>query len=173
MTASRTNKKKYRRRYLCLGMGAILLAMVLTGCGGTYGSFKYDEEVDTLFENLKVLPDHHYYFSGPESYPRAIIAIHKRYTLVSNLWKPVEMSEEKLKRWVRDPSRRGLYYPYTFGRYLLDADGGQMGLWYSLRDWRDFMTVKMLDGTRVQVSTPIDEGYRRRSPKFFFSVHDD
>jgi hypothetical protein len=151
----------------------MLLALLLAGCGGTYGRFVYDEAVDQVFEDLRVLPDHHYYFSGPDSNPRAIIAIDKRYTLVSRLWKPVDMTAARLKSWVKNPARRGHYYPYTFGRYLLDDGGERVGLWYSLRDWRESATIKILEDNRIQVSTPMDEGYRRRPFGNFLSFYHD
>jgi hypothetical protein len=174
MIASRCKKKiRLNRRFRRLAVGLILLALMLTGCGGTYGKFVYDEAVDQVFEDLKVLPEHDYYFSGPDSNPRAIIAIDKRYTLVSSLWKPVEMTEAQLKSWVKNPARRGHFYPYTFGRYLLDDGGERVGLWYSLRDRHAFATMKILDDKRIQVTTPADDGYRRRPFNNILSAYYD
>jgi hypothetical protein len=141
----------------------MLLILVLPmGCGGTYGRFVYDEAVDEAFEQLTVLPDHHYYFSGPDAFPDAIIAVDSNYTLASRLWKPIDMTEAQLKRWIFYPTRRALYYPYTYGRRILDDRGNQLGVWYSLKDYRAFSTVRMLDDTTVQINTPIDETDRRR-----------
>jgi hypothetical protein len=159
------------RRWWILGVW--LLAVSLAGCAGRYGGFVYDEAVDQVFEDLTVLPDHRYYFSGPESRPDAVIAIDERYTLSSQLWKPVEATEAQLKRWVDNPSRRAHYYPYTYGRYILDDAGNRIGLWYSFHDWRAFAFVKMLDSTTVQVSTPLEEGYRRKRHFFYADDHDD
>lgn len=150
-----------------------LLVLSLAGCAGRHGRFVYDEAVDQVFEELTVLSDHRYYFTGPESRPDAIIAIDKRYTLKSKLWKPVEMTSEKLKHWVDNPARRARFYPYTYGRYIVSDDGRRIGLWYSLRDWRAFVTIKMLDDTTVQVSTPIDEEYRLRRTSLFNNLIDD
>ncbi|MDJ0783027.1 MAG: hypothetical protein QNJ22_13715 [Desulfosarcinaceae bacterium] len=155
--------------------GGILLLCMLTllGCGGTYGSFVYDEQVDQIFEELTVLPDHSYYFSGSDSRPDAIIAIDEAFTLESRIWKPVEMTDDQLKAWVFNPTRRAKYLPYTYGRYMLTDDGQRIGLWYSLYDWRAFATIRMLDDTIVQVSTPFDESYRRKRSNFFNSHHHD
>lgn len=173
MTASRCKRKKYNWRFPWLALGLILLALTLAGCGGTYGKFVYDEAVDQVFEDLRVLPDHRYYFSGSDSLPRAIIAIDRRYTLVSSIWKPIEMTEAQLRRWVLNPARQGHFHPYTFGRYLLNDGGEQVGLWYSLRDRRAFATIKILGDNRIQVSTPVDDGYRRKPFSNFLSDYQD
>jgi hypothetical protein len=165
--------KSLRIMHRWLFLGALLLILFLAGCTGRYGGFVYDEAVDQVFEELTVLPDHRYYYTGPESRPDAIIAIDQRYTLKSEIWKPVEMTSEKLKRWVDNPARRARFYPYTYGRYIVSDDGQRVGLWYSLKDWRAFATVKMLDDTTVQVSTPIDEEYRLRRTPFTNNLSGD
>lgn len=151
----------------------LLILPIIVGCGGVYGNFVYDEAVDEIFEAPTVLPQHNYYFSGPESRPRAIIAIDNGYTLASKLWKPVAMTTAQLNRWVKDPSRRALLFPYTFGRIIQDDKGRRVGVWYSLYDYREFATILMLDETTVQVSTPIDEGYRRHGLKSYWGFADD
>jgi hypothetical protein len=174
MNARRIENRKLQDRHNWLILSIALLILVLAGCAGRYGNFVYDEAVDQVFENLTVLPGHRYYITGPESRPDAIIAIDQRYTLKSNYWKPVEMTPEKLKHWIDNPARRGRFYPYTYGRYILSDQGQRIGLWYSLRDYRAFATVKMLDATTVQISTPIDEEYRfRRTPFSYNMRHDD
>jgi hypothetical protein len=154
-------------------LGVVLLVLSMAGCAGRYGNLVYDEAVDQMFENLTVLPDHRYYFSGSDSRPDAIIAIDTRYALKSNIWKPVEMTSEELKRWIDNPARRARLYPYNYGRYIVSDDGQRIGLWYSLKDWRAFATVKMLNDTTVQVSTPIDEAYRLRRTPFSNNLRDD
>jgi hypothetical protein len=134
---------------------------LLMGCTGTYGRFVYDEAVDDTFEQLSVLRGHSYYYSGPDSYPDVIIAINEEYTLASKLWKPIEITEAQLKKWIYYPTRRAQYYPYTFGRRILDERGNQLGVWYSLKDHRAFAPIRMLDDTTVQLSTPIDSHRRR------------
>ncbi|MEJ2641371.1 MAG: hypothetical protein P8010_17530 [Desulfosarcinaceae bacterium] len=166
--------KSFRNRRPWVFWSVALLILSLEGCAaGRYGKFVYDEAVDKVFEDLTVLPDHRYYITGPDSRPDAIIAIDQRYTLKSKLWKPVEMTPQKLKHWVANPARRAQYYPYPYGRYIVSDDGQRIGLWYSLRDWRAFATVKMLDDTTVQVSTPLDEGYRMRRTPFSNNLMDD
>jgi len=172
MNARRTENQKWQNRRWWLVLCVSLLILSLAGCAGRYGKLVYDEAVDQVFDNLKVLPDHRYYFSGPDSRPDAIIAIDKRFTLKSDYWKPVEMTTAKLKHWIENPARRGRFYPYTYGRYILSDKGQRIGLWYSLRDYRAFATVKMLGDTTVQVSTPIQEAYRWRRTPFSNNMRD-
>jgi hypothetical protein len=164
MKVKGVQKKKRWVPSLFAGLGLLVLLAFLMGCGGTYGRFSYDEAVDDTFEQLTVLPDHQYYFSGPDSYPDVIIAIDNKYSLASRLWKPIEMTEAQLKKWVFYPSRRAQYYPYTYGRQILDDQGDRIGVWYSLQDYRAFASIRMLDATTVQLSTPIDEAHRRHKP---------
>jgi len=151
----------------------LIAAAFLLGCAGNYGRFEYDSEVDRLFKDFEPLAGHHYYFSGPETYPRAIIGIAAGYTLVSRFWKPVDMTPEQLKRWVGWPVRGAFYSHEGYGRYILDDQDRRVGVWYSLRDRHAFATVKMLDATTVQVSTPFENFSSNRRSKFFSDGYDD
>jgi hypothetical protein len=164
MKKNKVHKKNQWVLSFCFGLGLPVLIALLMGCAGIYGRFVYDEAVDDVFEQLSVLPDHNYYYSGPDSYPDVIIAIDEKYTLASKLWKPIEITAAQLKKWVFYPSRRAQYYPYTYGRRILDDQGNRIGVWYSLQDYRAFATIRMLDANTVQLSTPIDEGHRRQGP---------
>jgi hypothetical protein len=169
------NAYKTRRLMLISAFSLLTLLQVglLSGCGGVYGKFVYDETVDDTFEQLSVLPDHRYYFSGGDSNPDVIIAIDNRYTLASKLWKPIEMTEAQLKRWVHNPSRRSIIYPYTYGRQILDDQGNRVGVWYALHDYRTFSSIRMLDATTVQLSSPLDESYRHHRLLWRNTVWDD
>jgi hypothetical protein len=173
MKINHVHKKDQWVPSFCAGLGLLVLMALITGCGGTYGRFVYDEAVDDAFEQLTVLPGHQYYFSGPDAYPDVIIAIDKEYTLASKLWKPIEMTETQLKKWVFYPSRRAHYYPYTYGRRILDDRGNRIGVWYALQDYRAFSSIRMLDAATVQINTPIDEGGRRHRPYGMSAFWDD
>ena len=130
----------------------LLFSLAACASTGVYGKFVYTQEVDDLFESLTVLPDHAYFFSGSDARPRVILAIDDAYTLSSKLWKPVDMTAEQLKRWVLNPSRRSQYDAATYGRYIYDDKGQRIGAWYALEDWNQYVTVKMLDDTTVEIS---------------------
>lgn len=146
-------------------MWIIFLVFGLMGCSGVYGQFVHDEAVDQAFEDLSILPNHRYYYSGSDTYPRTIIAIDETYTLSSKIWRPVDMTEDQLKRWIYYPPRTTHLYPYTLGRYITDDKGHRIGVWYSSEDWLEYAVVRMIDETTVQISTPISERHR----KYYFS----
>lgn len=130
--------------------------MLLAGCaGGRYGSTVIDDQAKQIFESYQILPDHRYYYSGPDAHPDAVIAIHSAFTLKSSLWKPVTPTAEQLKNWFNWIHPRVGYDPYPYGRTILSDDGRRIGLWYSVVDWRDFTVVKMIDDHSVEISPPI------------------
>ena len=164
LTTQRRHQKALRWRGVIV---ALLFSLAACAGAGTYGKLVNDDEVDQLFKNLTVLPDHNYYYSGSDARPRAIIAIDETYTLSSRLWKPVDITTEQLKHWVLNPSRQAQFDSSTYGRFIMDDKGQRIGFWYSIVDWRDIATVKMLDATTVQVSTPVESPDKRRVPMFF------
>lgn len=155
------------KKFLSTCLGAVLLASLLSGCAGNYGKLVYDASVDQIFEGFNVLPDHRYYIYGPDTLPAVIVALDKRYHLASSIWKPVDITKEKLKHWIDHPLRRNRRYPYTFGRRMLDDKGRQIGVWYALRDHLAYSVVWVLDdGTTVKISAPNERRHRRFGPRF-------
>ena len=61
-------------------LGAFFSLFLLVGCaGGNYGRLDRDRDLDSMFLNYEVLPDHRYYTSGGYDSPNAILAIHRDY----------------------------------------------------------------------------------------------
>ena len=83
-------------------MWLILAALTLAGCAasGAAGRLQLSTAVSKDFESATVLPDHSYYTTGSEMNPDAVIAIHKRFTLVTDRWRAVSATEKNLKDWV-------------------------------------------------------------------------
>lgn len=153
-------KKNY---YLCLLAGLLILA----GCSGQYGRLSVNDSVKNQIENYQVLPDHNYYYSGAEVSPRAIIGIHKDYTLKSDLWKPVELTPDQLKKWmIYFGSSTTSDQPFN-GSEILTPDGNRIGIWYAFKDWRDWASVAMIDEKMVNISTPIE---KHTTPFHWFSI---
>ena len=113
----------------CLGLCAILL--FLTACSGSYGRLVRSNDVGNLFERHEVLPDHRYFVTGPQARPKAILAVHRSYTLQPGLWRPVEMTPELLKRLVDAMTDQLGFTPAIMGSVILDPQGKQVGAWYS------------------------------------------
>jgi len=137
----------------------------MASCAGTgnYGKFVYNDNVKKAFETYQLPPDHTYYYSGPDAFPRAIIGIQNEYRLESKYWKPVDLTQTLLKRWLEMGGRsRDDYYPNKNGAALLTPDGRQIGIWYAVKNWKDRATVKMIDDKTVNVSSPLGDQNRQK-----------
>jgi hypothetical protein len=138
----------------------VVVQAAFTGCSGTYGRLKPSLEVDKMFEELKILADHSYYYSGPEAGPTAVIGIDNNYTLNSTLWKPVDLTSAQLKRWVDNLTGARGYTIINNGSLILDPTGKRLGVWYSRCHET---TVKMESDKSIVVHTPCKTPSRRTS----------
>lgn len=157
-----------------------LSLLLLGGCAGTVppgekGSLILADEVTKLFEANTVLPDHVYYYSGPEAEPEAIIAIRTGFAFQGNYWYQVAISQEQLKAWNRridNAHRIRLSYK---GARIMAPDGRQAGVWYSLAE---HTVIRFPDANTILMYTPSppptggfldggneDSGFRGRGPR--------
>lgn len=142
----------------------LLLLPFLMGCAAAnYGAIRPSSEVNELFESYEVLDDHNYYYSGSAAIPNAIIGIHENYTLKSDLWKSVELTQDQLKKWILLITNNRGFSIRIYGYHILDPQGEIIGVWYSPYNRT---VVKMLDDQHVVVHTPTvrpeekDKGFR-------------
>ena len=153
------DKKKIQVIVTCILF--VVVQAVFTGCSGSYGRLKPSLEVDKMFEELKILTDHSYYYSGPDSVPTAIIGIDNNYTLKSKFWKPVDITSAQLKRWIDNLTGLRGYTATNWGSLILDHTGKRLGVWYSRCNET---TVKMESDKIIVISTPtINDDNRRKS----------
>ncbi|MFC1828396.1 hypothetical protein ACFL0O_02160 [Thermodesulfobacteriota bacterium] len=133
-----------------------------SGRANNFGRISPSLAATRMFESHTVLPDHHYYYSGPDGKPNAIIGIDQRYTLSSKLWKPVNLTSEKLRTWINFILDSQPFVPLNhYGSFIIDPDGQQVGVWYS--PWMP-STAKMEGDNRIVVQTPyIGDGRSRHS----------
>ena len=131
-----------------------LVIFGLVGCSSHYGKFDYRSDIEAQFEDYMVLPDHKYYYSGSAARPRAILGVHKDFTLISDLWNPVDLTEDKLKNWVAFKGDKETYFKNNNGAEILTKDGEHIGVWYANINRKDHAFVKMIDDKTVNISTP-------------------
>ena len=137
----------------------VFISILVTGCaGGRYGRTVIDDQARQIFESYQIMPDHRYYYIGPDAWPYAVIAIQSAFTLKSDLWKPVEPSVRQMRGWFNWPSPKAGYDSRPCGRTILSDDGRVIGLWYSVRHWTDHPVVRMLDARTVSIIAPIFKG---------------
>ena len=80
-----------------------------------------------------------------------IIGLHTDYTLQSDYWHPVTASPKRLKRWL---DFEGIPRPYLVGGNgsdILDKNGRKIGVWYALKNARDWGVVQMIDDRTVNI----------------------
>lgn len=123
--------------------GSILL--FLAGCAD-YASFHRDPQVLKSFQNYEMVAGYHYYYSGRENKPSAIIGIDPSYTFSSNLWTAIEpLHFQKMVDRMFPPGYANLY-----GADILTPDGRKAGIWYS---WVPNYSARF-EGRRIFVRSP-------------------
>jgi len=143
-----------------------LVLVLLAGCAakGDSGTLQRNQDLNNMIMAYKVLPDHNYYFSGSFGRPNAILAIHKDYQLVSDLWQGAQVDSEQMRKWIRSISPEDFRGPAGyFAAYILDPEGKRVGFWYSIQDTT---TIRFLGDNKLEVFTPSlnqpTEGSKRR-----------
>jgi hypothetical protein len=148
------------RKNICITIPVVILfisvTFVIGGCAENYGRLQRSSEVDKIFKSYQVLPDHNYYYVGPDGRPDAIMGIESVYTLETTQWTQFDPSDKTLKTGVDSinfhHSTRVRNYPYGF--IILDTEGKQVGIWYSIWDWT---TVIMEENHHIKVFPPAVE----------------
>ena len=138
-------------------LAVILTLFLLVGCAGVnYGKLAKDRDLDNMFLNYEVLPDHRYYTTGGYDAPNAILAIHKDYELDNPgslwIWIP-NVNSAQMRKWIDTiaPEQNYRYSDAYFAAYILDMNGNRIGAWYA---YTNYTTVKFLEGNKIQVFTP-------------------
>jgi hypothetical protein len=135
---------------------ALLLVLILSlgGCAHNYGRLQPSSAVTAIFKTDRILPDHKYYFAGPDGWPDAIIAVNKEFTLVSDQWTAFEPTPRRLRN-LMDYAQTHYgtdthHFPY--GYKILAPDGRKVGVWYSIWDWT---TIEMPADNEVMIYPPL------------------
>jgi hypothetical protein len=114
------------------------------------GGFSKDNQVSHAFRTGNVPAELHYFYTGRESMPYAIMGIDRSYTVPSKYWIAFEPKPEKLRNMSSNIYGCDRYNAYGFN--ILSPDGAPIGIWFSnLR----FANVKV-----DQVNRTVDVLYR-------------
>ena len=122
-----------------------------SGSRGTYGRLVINPSVKALFQRNEVLSDHQYFYTESSAQPRVIIGLHKDYTLQSDSWHPAKVTPERLKRWMDWEQDFRQKYMGRNGSDILDKKGRKIGVWYALKNDRDWGVVQMIDDKTVNI----------------------
>jgi hypothetical protein len=136
----------------------ILFLIFFAGCStANYGSLKHSRDITQAFETYHVFPNCRYYYLNQENNPYAVIALQAPYTLSSNQWTEFDPNSDKLKKEVDLVKGFPVNYSYSYGSYIMDHQGNQIGYWYSsLR-----MTSVKVDDESKQVSVNTETPWLR------------
>ena len=132
----------------------LAILLLLSSCqAGKSGYLRLNKDVATSIESCTVLPDHDYYYSGPDAQPSAILAVKKSYAFKKGLWKAIALDKKQLCDWVDmiDPSYYRVRYQYD-GYTVYSTEGVDVGLWYSREDH----TVIKEENGELVIYTPLN-----------------
>jgi hypothetical protein len=131
---------------------ALLLLVFIAGCAGPRAGLDRSQQVFDDYSAGRVLDGHVYYTTGPEQAPDAILGVSRDYTLVSERWKERQVDPPSLLRLVKNMDREfGSPTGGLVGARVLNAEGGQIGVWYSAIA---LTTVEMLGDGKVRIDPP-------------------
>lgn len=143
----------------------VLLVIFFGACAATfsgYGRLNPNEQLGRDLEQGNIPAGYAYYYSGPDDAPNAILGIADGYTLDSRIWKPVDLTKEKMRSWMQWITRGyGTSIRYR-GADVMDGSGTKVGIWYSPA-WN---TMVQVQGTKVVVHVPHFDGLDEKKTPF-------
>ena len=155
-------------------LAVLLLAALhgtLTGCAVTEvknsSGITASREATAIWHSYEILPNYHYYYSGPDTQPNYLIGIDDRYKLMTEFWKPVDLTPEMLNKWLNYFRPRVGYSQDPYGAFITDSAGERIGLWYSVRDWRLTGTATVTEDNQVFVTRPAKPAARKKGKSCF------
>jgi hypothetical protein len=125
--------KKSKKLTILISYSIIVFALI-SCTTGNYGRLQSDREITQDFKDLKVLPDHKYYYRGTFSLPTVVVGIHKNFTLNLTLWTEIDTQSDDLKTLVNRVALQeslGASTVQPQGFQILDHAGDYVGIWYS------------------------------------------
>ena len=98
-----------------------------------FGQFVPDNKARTAFETYQINPDYRYYYSGSDTFPVAMLALNKAYTMGNDLWPEVQVTPETMPQMILNMQnqRRMTSGGIHSGFAVLDPEGKQIGILYT------------------------------------------
>ena len=111
-------------------MLALVLPLVACATANT-GGVRHSREVAQAFETFHVNPEYRYYHYNQENNPYAVVGLLKQYFIKDPDWRPLDPNSATYEKVIDLVKSFPDYYSYAYGSYILDPQGGQIGMWYS------------------------------------------
>ncbi len=137
---------------LCIGVLAVVMVATRIA-GGRYGHLRPSQEATESYTSFRVDPEKHYYISGPEAHPNALMGLNKNRTLESDLWKRKDLDDAGMKELVVNMQHKAMEQMFFLqGFDIHDDQGLKIGDWYSIMGLH--ITIQMMGENRVSITTP-------------------
>ncbi len=105
---------------------------ILSGCAtANRGGLRNSREVGRAFATLHVYPDHRYWYYYLENNPYAVIGLETPYRIEDINWTEVDPNSKTFEKVVGLVESFPAPGAYTYGAFILDPQGRQIGVWYS------------------------------------------
>jgi len=111
---------------------AATLAILISACSfANLGWIRNSQDVGRSFESLQVSPDYRYWYLYLENTPYAVLGLKREYRIEDIMWTEVAPGSETFGKVVGLVQSFPVPGSRTYGAYILDAKGEQIGVWYS------------------------------------------
>ena len=111
---------------------AAALTIMISACSiANLGWLRNSQEVGRAFETLHVSSDYRYWYLYLENTPYAVLGLNREYSIEDIMWTEVDPSSEVFRKVVGLVESFPVPGSRTYGAYILDAKGAQIGVWYS------------------------------------------
>ncbi len=109
-----------------------VIVFFVSRSGENFGMLRPSADATADFQSYRMVPDHDYWFSGPESCPVAIIGVERRFRFDSaGRWVRVN-GEDAMKRLVTGMQSKSLQMNRNLSGFeMVDQRGERIGAWYS------------------------------------------
>ncbi|UCH22192.1 MAG: hypothetical protein JSU83_02800 [Deltaproteobacteria bacterium] len=118
-------------------------------CLMNYGRLNPSQEITSAFKDGHMYPDYNYYSLSWSAGPYVIVGIQKDYTLSSESWMSMNLTETSLKHAAHRMDLR--FGSNLQGSAILNVYGKQIGVWYSGIRWA---TVRIREDKKTVTLIP-------------------
>jgi hypothetical protein len=119
-----------KKAFIILSIVALMLAAAcsLTSIGG----IRKSRDVTQQFEKFESQPNHRYWYLNQENSPYGIAGLDREYRLDAGpVWREIDPDSAAFRKVVGLVQSFPLPGSYTSGFAIMDAQGRQIGVWYS------------------------------------------
>jgi hypothetical protein len=109
-----------------------LLAALVAGCATAHrGGLRNSREVARAFETFHVYPNHRYWYYNQENSPYAVVGLASPYRIEDINWRELDPDTKTFEKVIGLVESFPAPGSFTFGAFILDPQGQQIGVWYS------------------------------------------